>query len=301
VKVVVTGAFSYSGRYIAQRLLDAGHSVVTLTHRPGGRSDLFGGCVAVFPLQFDQPETLARAFSGADVLVNTYWTRFGQAPLTFERAEQHSRVLFAAAKAAGVRRVVFISIANGAEDLPFPYYRAKARVETALRESGLSYAVLRPTILFGGPDDILINNLAWALRQLPVFGAFGGPHCKLQPIYVDDLAALAVEQIGRTENTVVNAAGPETFSFRELVVTIAQALGLRRLVLPVPPLAGMVAGWLIGQLQHDTFLKPDEIRVMRAGLLCVDTPPTGATRLTDWLHAHAAELGRAYAASRGQR
>lgn len=301
MKVVVTGAFSYSGRYIAQRLLDAGRTVVTLTHRPGSRSDLFGGRVAAFPLQFGEPEVLTRTLTGADALIDTYWTRFGQPPLTFERAEQNSRVLFAAAKAAGVRRVVFVSIANVAQGLPFPYYCAKARVETALRESGLSYALLRPTILFGGPDDILINNIAWALRRLPVFGAFGGPRCKIQPIHVDDLAALAVEQIGRIENVVVNAAGPETFSFRELVVAIAQALGLRRLVLPVPPFAGMVAGWLIGKLQHDTFLKPDEIRVMRAGLLRVDTPPTGATQLTAWLPEHAAELGHAYAASRSQR
>lgn len=211
MKIVVTGAFSYSGRYIAQRLLDAGHTVVTLTHQPGRRTDLFGGCVAAFPLQFEQPDVLARAFADADVLINTYWTRFGKPPLTFELAEQQSRTLCAAAKAAGVRRVVFVSIANVAADLPFPYYRAKARVETTLRESGLSSALLRPTILFGGADDILINNIAWALRRLPVFGVFGGPRCKLQPIYVDDLAALAVEQIGRTDNVIVNAAGPEIF------------------------------------------------------------------------------------------
>jgi NADH dehydrogenase len=301
MKVVVTGAFSYSGRYISQRLLGAGHTVVTLTHRPGARADLFGGRVAAFPLQFDQPTALARACSGAEALINTYWTRFGKPPVTFALAEQNSRALFAAAQAAGVRRVVQVSIANVAPDSPFPYYAAKARVEAALCASGLSHALLRPTILFGGADDILINNLAWALRRLPVFGAFGGPQCKLQPIYVDDLAALAVAQIGRVENAVVNAAGPEIFSFRELVAAIARALGLRRWVLPVPACAGMVAGWLIGKLQRDTFLQPDEIRVMRAGLLGVATPPTGATRLTDWLREHAAELGRGYAASRSQR
>jgi len=100
-------------------------------------------------------------------------------------------------------------------DAPFPYYRAKARVEAALAASGVSCAILRPTIIFGGPDDILINNIAWALRRLPVFGVFGGPRCKIQPVFVEDLAALAVEQCGRTENAIINAIGPETFTFRE--------------------------------------------------------------------------------------
>jgi NADH dehydrogenase len=301
MKVVVTGAFSYSGRYIAQRLLAAGHSVATLTHRRGGPDDLFGGRVAILPLQFEKPDDLARSLAGADALINTYWTRFGKPPVTFEIAEQNSRTLFAAAKQAGVRRIVQVSVSNAAASAPFPYYRAKARVEAALAESGVSHAVLRPTIIFGGPDDILINNIAWALRRLPVFGVFGGPRCKIQPVFVEDLAALAVEQIGCVENAVINAVGPETFTFRELVSAVTQALGLRRLLLPAPAFAGMLAGWIIGKIQQDTFLLPDEIRMMRAGLLHVTTPPTGPTRLTDWMREHAAELGRAYASSRAMR
>jgi len=301
MKVVITGAFSYSGRYMAHRLLDAGHTVSTLTHSPGRHADLFAGRVNALPLQFEQADALARALDGAEVLINTYWTRFGKPPVTFEVAEQNSRRLFAAARQAGVRRVVQVSVANAAEDLTFPYYRGKARVEAALRESGLSYAVLRPTIIFGGPDDILINNIAWALRRLPAFGVFGGPRCRIQPVYVDDLAALAVEQAGRTEDVTVNAVGPEIFSFRELVAAIAQALGLRRLLLPAPTWAGMLAGWVIGKMQRDIFLLPDEIRMMCAGLLFVNTPPSGETRVTNWMREQATELGRVYAPSRGTR
>ena len=301
MQVIVTGAFSYSGRYIAQRLLAAGHSVATLTHRRGGPDDLVGGRVATLPLQFEKPAELARSLEGADALVNTYWTRFGQPPLTFEVAEQNSRTLFAAAKQAGVRRIVHVSVANAAVAAPFPYYRAKARVEALLAESGVAHAVLRPTIIFGGPDDILINNIAWALRRLPVFGVFGGPQCQIQPVFVDDLAALAVEQCGGTENAVLNAVGPETFTFRELVAAVARTLGLHRVLLPVPEFAGMLAGWIIGKIQNDIFLLPDEIRMMRAGLLHVTTPPTGPTRLTDWMRAHAAKLGRAYSPSRAAR
>ena len=301
MKVIVTGAFSYSGRYMAQRLLAAGHSVATLTHRRGGTDDLFSGRVTALPLCFEQPDALARSLEGTDALINTYWTRFGTPPVTFEVAEQNSRTLFAAAKQAGVRRIVHISVSNAAVDAPFPYYRAKARVETALATSDISFAVLRPTIIFGGTDDVLINNIAWALRRLPVFGVFGGPQCKIQPVHVDDLAALAVEQCGHTETAVINAVGPETFTFRELVAAVARTLGLRRLLLPVPAFAGMLAGWVIGKIQHDIFLLPDEIRMMRAGLLYVPTPPTCKTRLTDWMREQTAELGRTYSASRSQR
>lgn len=301
MNVIVTGAYSYSGRYIAQQLLTAGHHVATLTHRQAGPDDPFGGKVAVLPLRFDQPAELVRSLAGADALINTYWTRFGKPPVTFEVAEQNSRTLFAAAREAGVRRIVQVSVSNAAVDAPFPYYRAKARVEAVLAASGVSYAVLRPTIIFGGPDDILINNIAWALRRLPVFGVFGGPHCKLQPVHVEDLAALAVGQVERTENAIINAVGPETFTFRELVGAVAQALGLHRLLLPVPAFAGMLAGWIIGKIQRDIFLLPDEIRMMRAGLLHVAPPSTCPTRLIDWMCEHADELGRAYAPSRATR
>ena len=257
--------------------------------------------MTVLPLRFEEPDELTSSLSGADVLINTYWTRFGKAPVTFEVVEQNSRILFAAAKQAGVRRIVHVSVSNAAIAAPFPYYRAKARVEAALADSGVSFAILRTTIIFGGPDDILINNIAWALRRLPVFGVFGGSQCKIQPVYVDDVATLAVEQIGCVENAVINAVGPETFTFRALVGAVAHALGLRRLLLPAPAFAGMLAGWIIGKIQHDIFLLPDEIHMMRAGLLHVATPPTCPTRLTDWMRAHAAELGRAYAPSRGTR
>ena len=300
MKVIVTGAFSYSGHYMAQRLLAAGHSVATLTNRCGRTDDLFGGQITTLPLQFEQPDELALSLEGADVLINTYWTRFGRPPVTFEIAEQNSRTLFTAAKQAGVRRIVQISVSNAAVDAPFPYYRAKARVEAALAAAGPSFAILRPTIIFGGTDDILINNIAWALRRLPMFGVFGGPLCKLQPVHVDDLAVLAVEQCECTKSTIINAVGPETFTFRDLVATVARSLGLHRLLLPAPAVAGMLAGWIIGKIQHDIFLLPDEIRVMCAGLLCVATPPPCKTRLTDWIREHAADLGRAYATSRSQ-
>jgi NADH dehydrogenase len=202
--------------------------------------------------------------------------------------------LFRAAKQAGVQRVVHVSITNPSENSPYEYFSGKARMERALRESGLSYAILRPTVLFG-KEDILINNIAWALRRLPVFGLFGDGSYRLQPIYVDDLAELAVTQGKRRENVIVDAIGPETFTYRELVRMVAGAIGVRRPILSLPPALAYAAGWTLGRLKGDVMITWPEVRGLMADLLHTDSPPAGSTRLTDWVREHRDTLGKRYA------
>ena len=222
----VTGAYGYSGKYIAQRLLDEGQTVVTLTNSLS-RDNPFGDRIKAFPFHFDEPDLLAEQLRGASVLYNTYWVRFNHRLFKHADAVRNTLALFKAAKRAGVERIVHVSIANASEDSPLEYFRGKAVLEKALVESGISYAILRPAVLFG-KEDILINNIAWSLRRLPVFGVFGDGRYRLQPIYVDDLAGLAVEQGKSRENLVINAIGPETFTYRELVATIGQLIGKQR-------------------------------------------------------------------------
>jgi uncharacterized protein YbjT (DUF2867 family) len=290
---VVTGAYGYSGRYITHRLLELGHRVRTLTNSML-RLNPFGAEVQAFPYNFDHPDQLIASLRGATVLYNTYWVRFDYADFSHSKAIQNSLQLFEAAKKAGVQRVVHISITNPSEDSPLPYFSGKARLERALRESGLSYAILRPAVLFG-KEDILINNIAWTLRRLPIFGVFGDGSYRLQPIYVDDLAALAVEQGQGTQERLIDAIGPETFTYRELVTTIGQLIGRRRPVISMPPSFGYAAGWLIGRWMGDVLITRDEIDGLMQGLLYTTSPPAGSTRLTDWMQEHRDMLGRDYA------
>jgi NADH dehydrogenase len=296
---VVTGAFGYSGKYIAQRLLDAGHRVRTLTNSPD-RKNPFDGRVEVRKLDFADESRLAESLRGADVLYNTYWVRFNHADFQHATAVENTRTLFRAAQAAEVRRVVHVSITNPSEDSPLEYFSGKARLERALIESGLSYAILRPTVLFG-KEDILVNNIAWALRRFPVFPVFGNGTYRLRPIYVDDLAALAVAQAGRTENRIIDAVGPETFTYRELVKHIGRIIGRERLVVGVPPAIGYLSGAIIGRWMGDVMITREEIRGLMAGLLDVDSPPAGETRLTDWARENAATLGVRYASELARR
>jgi NADH dehydrogenase len=295
----VTGAFGYSGRYIAARLLEEGREVITLTNSLA-RANPFDGRVPAFPLAFDDPQRLAQSLAGVDVLYNTYWVRFNHKLFTHAQAVQNTLALIEAARRAGVRRIVHVSITNPSEDSPLEYFAGKARLERALRESGLGYSILRPTVLFGR-EDILINNIAWALRRFPFFAVFGdGSYC-LQPIYVEDLADLAVAEGERGENRVINAIGPETFTYRMLVEAVGAAIKRKCRILQVSPGLGYAASCTIGWFVRDTFITREEIKGLMDGLLCVDTPPTGKTRLTNWMQANADTLGRNYASELGRR
>jgi NADH dehydrogenase len=289
---VVTGAFGFSGKYIAKRLLNAGHEVRTLTNSPN-RENPFEGQVRAYPYNFDDPEKLIDSLRDSTVLYNNYWVRFNYKDFTYDRAVENSLKLFEAAKRAGIKRIVHISITNPSEDSPFEYFSGKAKLEKAIMGSGLSYAILRPAVLFG-KEDMLINNIAWFLRRFPVFGVFGDGKYRLQPIYVDDLAELAVEQGRRTENVIINAIGPETFTYRGLAKEIGMAFGKRRPIISVLPQAGYLMGRLVSFLHHDVTITRDEIKGLMADLLYTDSPPAGKTRLTEWLQEHAALVGRKY-------
>lgn len=291
-KHAITGAFGYSGKYIAMRLLDGGHHVVTLTQSPD-RPHPFGDRVAAMPLCFDDPDRLALQLQGVDVLYITYWVRFNHRNFTYAQAVKNTLTLFDAAKAAGLRRVVYVSITNPSEDSPYEYFRGKAKLEKALADSGLSYAILRPTVLFGR-EDILVNNIAWTLRKLPIFGVFGDGQYRVQPIHVDDLARLAVEQGQSTENVTINANGPQTFTYRQMVQTIRDLLQIKCRIISVPPRLAHTIGYMVGKVVGDVTITWDEIMALKHELLFTETKPTGTIKLTDYVRENADQLGQQY-------
>jgi len=289
---VVTGAFGYTGKYIARRLLATGHRVRTLTGHPE-RPNPFGDQVGVVPFNFHDMVALVSSLKGADVLYNTYWVRFEHGTTTFDRAVENTRTLIRAAEEAGVRHLVHVSIANPSLDSPLPYYRGKAVLEQAIQESRLSYAILRPTVIFG-LEDILINNIAWLLRRFPVFVVPGSGDYALQPVFVEDMAKLAVDAAQAEKNVVLDAVGPEVYTFDELLHLVAGVLGRRARIVHLPPAIALTLSRLIGYLVRDVVLTPEEIQGLMADLLVSQSPPTGTTRLSDWLRQNADRVGARY-------
>ena len=293
---IVTGAFSYSGRYVARRLQSEGATVKTLTNRPD-LDDFFGGRVPAAPLDFSDPDGLCLSMQGAAVLYNTYWVRFGTGRTTFDQAVGNSRVLFDAAAKAGVGRIVHFSVANASTESRLPYFRGKGQVEEILRDTGIPFAIIRPTLVFG-VGDLLLNNMAWALRRFPVFPVFGSGDYPVRPVYAEDLAAQAVEAGSRDDSFVADAAGPDIFTFDELLRLLAEAVGARVRLVRTPPSVGFGLTRLVGLLLRDVVLTRDEVDGLMAGLLTSSGKPTGTTGLRTWLAGNADGVGHRYVSER---
>lgn len=289
---VVTGAFSYSGRAIARRLLERGRAVRTLTGHPDNADATTP--VEIRPLDFSDMPALVRSLAGATTLFNTYWVRFAHGPTSHAEAIENSRTLFHAARQAGVQRIVHVSITNPAIESPYPYFRGKALVERALAETGVPYAILRPAILFGD-DGVLINNIAWLLRRVPVFAIGGSGRYRIRPVHVDDLAQLCVDAATQPDSFIADAVGPDRPTFHELVETIRAAVGSRARIVRVPGALVPPISSVLNLVLHDVLLTRDEYHAMACGLADTTASTSAPTGVLDWLEREGPRLGITYA------
>jgi len=290
---VVTGAFSYTGRFIARRLMAQERRIKTLTNHPqrSGAEDIKA---EVAPLQFSDRVALVDSLRGADVLYNTYWVRFQHGRVRFGEAVANTRMLLGAARDAGVRKVVHISVSNPSEESELDYYAGKGRTERIVRESGLAWAIIRPTLVFG-PGDILINNIAWLLRRFPAIGIPGRGDYRLQPVAGEDVAEIATWAAEQVDNVTVDAAGPEIIFYSEMVESIAIAVGRHPRFVYMSPRTAVLAARVIGRFVNDVMLNEPELEGLMGELLVSHERPRGTRRLDNWLLSSADTIGRSYA------
>ena len=293
----VTGATNYTGMYIAQLLLQQGHRVQSITHHHPNWGSPFGDRVPLHPFNFDQPNLLRQTLEGTDTLFNTYWIRANHKDRTDQQYIEQTRVMFQAAREAGVRRIVHISITNPDPESDLPYFQGKGQLEDALRDlEGVSHAILRPTVIYSA-EDMPLNIIAWTLRQFPVVLIPGRGKYEIQPVFVEDLAALAVEVMDQEENLEIDAVGPEVFTYAMLIKTIRSKNGARCAVMPMPSSITYLAGKALGKMLDEMVPTRDEIRGLSRGLLVSRSgePAPCPTRFSEWLDEHSDQLGRSYA------
>lgn len=290
---VVTGAFGFTGRFIARRLLTEGRRIKTLTNHPQrqGREEIEAEVAA---LQFADREALVASLRGGDVLYNTYWVRFHHGKARFGEAVANTRILVGAARDAGMRKVVHVSVSNPSEDSPLDYFAGKARAERAVRESGLRWAIVRPTLIFGA-GDILINNIAWLLRRLPVFGIPGRGDYRLQPVAGEDVASIATWAAEQADNVIVDAAGPDIVYYSEMVESIAIAVGRNPRFVYLSPKNALRVVRVLNRVVRDIVLDEPELEGLMEELLVSHERPRGTLHLDNWLLTHADALGKVYA------
>ncbi len=289
----MTGAYGYSGNYIARRLLKKGLRVTTLTNSIEKDSDL-SQKIETYPLSFDDPDKLTRSLKGVEVLYNTYWVRFDHKLFSHTGAVGNTKILFRAAKEAGVKRIVHTSITNPSIDSELDYFHGKAVLEKELIDSGLSYSILRPAVLFG-KEDILMNNIAWMIRNFPFFAVFGNGEYKIQPIFVDDYAKLAIEQGQLQENRIIDAIGPETFSYLDLVKSIMRIIGIKKPILKIYPELIYFGSKILGWYLKDVTITRKEIKGLTSNLLYTESDPVASTKFTEWALENRNILGVNYA------
>ncbi|MFC2110924.1 SDR family oxidoreductase [Bacteroidota bacterium] len=289
----VTGAFGFSGKYIARQLLKSGKRVRTLTNSID-RENEFNDRIEIHPFNFNKPEKLIGSLSDVSVLYNTYWVRFNHKTFKHSMAVENTIKLFDAAKKAGVKKIVHTSITNPSENSQLEYFSGKAILEKGLINTGISYSILRPAVIFG-KEDILINNIAWMLRKLPLMGVFGDGNYMLQPIYVEDFARLAIEEGNKTENNIIDAIGCETFTYKDLIEKIGEIIGKRKPIISVSDGIGYLVGYIIGKMLGDIIITKEEIKGLKSNLLYTDSNAVGTTKLTDWVKTNASIVGEKYA------
>ena len=295
---IVTGATGYTGKYVTHRLLAMGQRVKSLTNHPS-RENPFGEKVVMLPFNFENPEALTESLQGATTLYNTYWVRFSHGKVTFDLAVKNTKILIESAKRAGIKRIVHVSIANPDPNSDLPYYRGKGILEQAIMTSGVSYAIIRPTVIFG-PEDILINNIAYLLRKSPIFAIVGSGEYKIQPIFIEDKADLLIKASSQTDNIILDAVGPEIFTFNKLVELIKKQIHSRSKIIHISPRVMLPLSRLIGYIVKDVVLTKEEIDGLLANLLVSSQPPTGSTRFTRWLEQNSTKLGTRYSSELGR-
>ncbi|MCF6365525.1 MAG: NAD-dependent epimerase/dehydratase family protein [Bacteroidales bacterium] len=298
-KIAITGAFGYSGKYITEKLFEKGYKVKTLTNSPD-KPNPFGKKIEVAPLSFKDQELLEKNLSGVDVLINTYWVRFNHKKFNHNQAVKNTKILFDAAKKAGVTKIIHVSITNPDASSELEYFKGKGILEDYLKVIMPQYAIIRPAVLFG-KEDILINNIAWMIRHLPVIGVFGKGDYKIQPIHVEDFADVIIKQIENKENEIINAIGPETFTYKELISAIMINTGIKKRIINTKPVCAYRVAKVISFLKKDVTLTKEEIKGLMQNLLYVETEPTGKVKLTEWIKKNKNTLGKKYASELSRR
>jgi NADH dehydrogenase len=289
--ITVTGAFNFTGRYIAKELLRSGERVQTLTNHP--ERDPFGGGIPSFPLDFSDPEKLIRILQGSKILFNTYWVRYQHGEISHQLAVKNIKILVDCALRAGVKRLVHLSVTNPSLDTNLPYFKGKAEAEELIKRSGISYAIIRPSLIFG-LEDVLINNIAWLIRHFPFFPVFNQGEAWIQPIFAEDNAKIAVEAGFITENLIWDSVGSERFTFAEIVRMLAKAQNRKIWTPKVPNNLTLALSQIIGLFQKDHLLTRDEMIGLLEDRLISNDVPRGTTLFSRWIIENSGSLGTKY-------
>jgi uncharacterized protein YbjT (DUF2867 family) len=269
MKVLVTGATGFVGPAVANAIADAGHEVRVLERKPGAWRQAGIRCQSAVQGDVTDPDTMRPAVHDAEVVVHLVAIRQGK-PEQFERVMiGGTRNLLAAAKGAGVRRLVLMSalgVTEQTKDL-VPYYNAKWTMEQDTKASGLEHVIVRPSFIFGRDGGIL-STFRMLAKLAPVTGVIGSGEQRIQPIWVDDVGAYFAQAIDRPEaaDRTFEVGGPDVVSWNEFWQRLRAALLIRRRpTMHLPTGLMMIPAALTERLPGSIPLTRDLLRMLEGG------------------------------------
>lgn len=253
--ILVTGGTGFVGSAVVRELLRRGEKVAVLSRSAAHVRECFGDDVEARQGDVRDPESLAPAMRGIDVVVSS--VTFPNMPIekrskgwTFEEVDlKGTRHQVDAAKAAGVRRFVYVSGVGAARDSDRHWFRYKWEAEQYLRDSGVEWVIVRPTWVYG-PGDVSLNRFLGFGKALPFIPMFGDGKQLMQPVFIDDAGRVIADSGTRPEaaKCLFELGGPEVMTMDEVVQAALDLMGRKRRILHQPASVGKVAGALASVL-----------------------------------------------------
>ncbi|HKC92333.1 MAG TPA: NAD(P)H-binding protein [Candidatus Limnocylindria bacterium] len=265
MKIAITGGTGFAGRHLARALLSDRHDVIILARGVDKRDPSIRGSGATFvAASTDAADSLRRAFSGCDAVAHFAGINREIGAQTYERVHvRGTRAVVDAARAAGVRKIVYLSFLRARADCGSPYHESKWAAEEMVRASGLDYTILKSGVIYGRGDHLL-DHVSRALYTFPFFPLVGLRPTRLRPVFVGDVVRLAEAALidHRLSRQTVAVLGPEELGAGDAIRRIATAVGRTVPVVPAPVFLHRILGWLFERTMTVPLIAAAQVRIL---------------------------------------
>jgi nucleoside-diphosphate-sugar epimerase len=262
MRVLVTGASGLVGRRLVARLLASSAAVTAFVRRPAALNGVAGDDLRIAVGDVTDAGAVLGAAAGCDAVVH-----LANASGVVDEAQARAvnvggtEHVLAAARRAGLRRVVFTSTVSATRARLGPYGRTKRVAEERVRAGGVPFVILRPSLVYGAGETGLVGSLARHLRTLPVMPVIGDGRIEIDPVHLDDLCAVIERCLVRDDvlGQTYDVLGPDRVTLDEFLRRLGAVLGVRRPLLHLPARASLLLARLLGGVMAQPPLTVDNV------------------------------------------
>lgn len=268
MRIAITGANGFVGTHLTHRLESEGHELILTSRHPRKDDD------RVFANDLSDVLSLTELFSGCKAVAHCAGINREIGNQTYQRVHvEATRNVIEAAKAAGVEKIVLMSFLRARANCGSPYHESKWEAEEIVRNSGLDYTIIKAGVIYGLGDHML-DHLSHALHTFPVFGLVGLKEKSVRPLAVEDLVhvmrAAIVDQ--RMKRQTIALLGPEEIYLSEAVHRVAEVVGKRPLMFPLPVFCHQLMARVFELTMKVPLTSLAQVRILSEGVVEAGSP-----------------------------